>query len=79
LTAYRSRRLTTGRWEQAVNRALERVNRLDELAIFDERSGSRVVPPGQYEIQLGVSSAELLAKAELQIGSGLSQQADGAR
>jgi hypothetical protein len=36
LTADRSRRLTTGRWEQAVNRALERVNRLsheDKLAI----------------------------------------------
>jgi beta-glucosidase len=52
---------------------------LDDLAIFDERSGSRVVPPGLYEIQLGASSAELLAKAELQIGSGRSQQADGAR
>jgi beta-glucosidase len=52
---------------------------LDDLAIFDERSGSRVVPPELYEIQLGASSAELLAKAERQIGSGRSQQADGAR
>jgi beta-glucosidase len=52
---------------------------LDDLAIFDERSQSRVVPPGPYEIQLGVSSAELLEKAELQIGSGPSKQAGGAR
>jgi len=42
---------------------------LDDLAIFDELSGSRLVPPGPYEIHLGVSSAELLLKAGLQIGS----------
>ena len=35
---------------------------LDDLAIFDERSGSRRVLPGPYEIHLGVSSAELLLK-----------------
>jgi beta-glucosidase-like glycosyl hydrolase len=36
LIAHRSQRLTSGRWEQAVNRALERVNQLsleDKLAI----------------------------------------------
>ena len=41
---------------------------LDDLAIFDELSGSRVVRPGAYAIHLGVSSAELLLKAEVQIG-----------
>jgi hypothetical protein len=42
---------------------------LDDLAIFDERSGSHLVPSGPYEIHLGISSAELLSKAGLQIGS----------
>jgi beta-glucosidase len=41
---------------------------LDDLAIFDERSRLRVVPPGRYEIQLAVSSALLLSKTELRIG-----------
>jgi hypothetical protein len=41
---------------------------LDDLAIFDELSGSPVVRPGAYAIHLGVSSAELLLKAEVQIG-----------
>jgi beta-glucosidase len=41
---------------------------LDDLAIFDELSGSRVVRPGACAINLGVSSAELLLKAEVQIG-----------
>ena len=47
---------------------------LDDLAIFDERSRSRVVPPRAYEIHLGLSSAELLLKAGLQIGSAPSRQ-----
>ena len=41
---------------------------LDDLAIFDERSGSRLVPHGAYETHLGLSSAELLSKAELHVG-----------
>jgi beta-glucosidase len=41
---------------------------LDDLAVFDELSQRRVVPPGAYDIHLGVSSAELPLKAGLQIG-----------
>jgi len=32
---------------------------MDDLAIYDDRRGSRVVMPGTYEIQLGVSSVDL--------------------
>jgi len=50
----------------------------DDLTIFDESSRSRLVPPGLYEIHLGVSSAELLLKARLQIGLAPSPGACGA-
>jgi len=46
---------------------------LDDLAIFDEPSRSRLVPPGRYEIHLGLSSIEQLLKAALEIEPMLSR------
>ena len=39
---------------------------IDDLAIYDDDSRSRVVP-GMYEIQLGVSSVDLRLKADVQV------------
>ncbi len=39
---------------------------IDDLAIFDDDSRSRVVP-GRYEIQLGVSSVDLKLKTSVQV------------
>lgn len=51
---------------------------LDDLAIFDERSRSRVVPSGTYELHLGVSSAELLftSRAPNQLTRGARYRSD---
>jgi len=40
---------------------------LDDLAIYDDQYGSRVVRAGTYEIHLGVSSADLRLKAAVQV------------
>jgi hypothetical protein len=40
---------------------------MDDLAIYDDRRGSRVVMPGTYEIQLGISSGDLRLKAGFQV------------
>jgi len=39
----------------------------DDLAIFDEQTKSRVVPPGEYELQLGFSSQDLRLRAAVQL------------
>ena len=39
---------------------------IDDLAIYDDDSRSRVVP-GMYEIQLGVSSVDLRLKVDVQV------------
>jgi beta-glucosidase len=39
---------------------------IDDLAIYDDDSRSRVVP-GVYEIHLGVSSVDLRLKADVQV------------
>jgi hypothetical protein len=40
---------------------------IDDLAIYDDQYGSRVVRAGTYEIHLGVSSADLRLKAAVQV------------
>jgi hypothetical protein len=40
---------------------------LDDLAMYDDKYGSRVVRARRYEIQLGVSSAELRLKTAVQV------------
>jgi beta-glucosidase len=40
---------------------------LDDLAIYDDQYGSRVVRAGTYEIHLGVSAADLRLKAAVQV------------
>jgi hypothetical protein len=40
---------------------------LDDLAMYDDQYGSRVVRARRYEIQLGVSSADLRLKTAVQV------------
>jgi hypothetical protein len=40
---------------------------LDDLAMYDDQYGSRVVRVRRYEIQLGVSSADLRLKTAVQV------------
>jgi hypothetical protein len=41
---------------------------LDDIAIFDDQSQSRVVRPGRYEIQVGASSVDLRLRGTGQVG-----------
>ena len=40
---------------------------IDDLAIYDDQRGSRVVVPGAYEIQLGVSSVDLRLETAVEV------------
>jgi beta-glucosidase len=40
---------------------------LDDPAMYDDQYGSRVVRAGTYELQLGVSSADVRLKTAVQI------------
>jgi hypothetical protein len=40
---------------------------LDNLAMYDDRYGSRVVRARTYELQLGVSSADLRLRTAVQV------------
>lgn len=40
---------------------------LDNLAIYDDQYGSRAVRAGTYELQLGVSSADLRLRTAVQV------------
>jgi hypothetical protein len=40
---------------------------IDDLAMYDDQYGSRVVRVRRYEIQLGVSSANLRLKTAVQV------------
>jgi hypothetical protein len=61
LKAFRVVRLEPGQVSQ-VNTDIP----IDDLAIYDDDSQSRVLP-GMYEIQVGVSSADLRLKAAVQV------------
>jgi beta-glucosidase len=41
----------------------------DDLAAFDETSGTWVVHPGRYEVQIGRSSRDLRGRASFEVGA----------
>jgi beta-glucosidase len=42
----------------------------EKLAFYDEKQHAFVVEPGKYEIQIGVSSADIRERASLQVTTG---------